>query len=315
MGFSMMKFCWTVSPLFLLTLTGGQRVDGALAQEPPKVTAGATAEVEAACTVAGTTITLPDAVRETSGLAASGRSDDLFWTHNDAGNAAELFAVDAAGRLVQRIEVEGAQAVDWEDLESGTCDEGHCLFVGDIGDNDAEREAVTIYRISEPEPEAVAAEAAVAVRARYPNQSRDSESLFRLPSGDMYLVTKGRRGPIELYRVPEAAEPGGTVVLERVRELFGQPTDELDRVTAATASPDGRWVAVRSYRNLYLYRTSRLTGTGEVAPIVVDLAPLGQAQGESVVLTDDGTVWLSSEAENDESSPALGSLHCTLPVD
>lgn len=310
-----MNFCWTVGPLFLLTLTGCQRVDDALAQEPPQVAGGASTEVEAVCAVAGTTIALPDEVRETSGLAASGRSEDIFWTHNDAGNAAELFAVDAAGRLVQRIEVEGAQAVDWEDLESGRCDEGHCLFVGDIGDNDGERESVIIYRIPEPEPEAAAAEATVAVRARYPILARDSESLFRLPSGEMYLVTKGRRGPIELYRVPEAVEPGGTVMLERVRELFGQPAHELDRVTAATASPDGRWVAVRSYRNLYVYRTSRLTGNGEVAPIVMGLAPLGQAQGESVVLADDGTVWLSSEAANDESSPALGSLRCSLPAD
>ena len=34
---------------------------------------------------------------------------------------------------------------DWEDIESGSCDEGHCLYVADIGDNDAARADVVIY--------------------------------------------------------------------------------------------------------------------------------------------------------------------------
>ena len=55
--------------------------------------------------------------------------------------------------------------------------------------------------------------------ARFPNGARDAEGLFILPSGDLYILTKGRRGPIELFRYPSPERPGETVTLEHVREL------------------------------------------------------------------------------------------------
>jgi len=272
-------------------------------------------EAGSICTVSAPPINLPEEVRETSGLAGSARGPELFWTHNDAGNRAELFSVDAAGRLVQRVSVDGVEAIDWEDIENGSCDGAGCLFVGDIGDNDAERQTITIHQVLEPGPEATQVGVAATIQARYPDGPRDAEGLFRLPDGSLYVVTKGREGPIELYRIPRPAAEG-VVVMERVRELLPQPEDELDRVGAATASPDGKWVAVRSYRNLYLYRASALVGdSGEPDPIVVGLGMVEQPQGESIVLGSDGTVWMTSEAANRDSAPTLAALRCTLPAD
>lgn len=266
------------------------------------------------CTVVAAPINLPDDVRETSGLAGSARGPELFWTHNDAGNGAELFAVDATGRLVQRVSVQGVEAIDWEDIESGRCDGESCLFIGDIGDNDAERQTIAIHQVLEPGPEATQIDVAATIQARYPNGPRDAESLFRLPDGRLYIVTKGRDGPVELYRVPQPT--GGLAVMERVRELMPRPEDDLDRVSGATASPDGNWVAVRSYRTLYLYRAEALVEGGEEAnPTVVDLGMVDQPQGESIVLGSDGTVWMTSEAANRESAPSLAAVRCTLPAD
>jgi hypothetical protein len=276
--------------------------------------AGAPAPDDPVCRVADAGRPLPDEVKETSGLAQSRRDPELFWTHNDAGNVPELFAVDAGGRLVERVRVVGAELVDWEDIESGPCDAGDCLYVADTGDNDAERERITVYRIPEPAAGAAATAAAEAFYARYPDGEWDAESLFVLPTGDVFLVTKGRHGPIALYRYPAPQRPGETVTLERVTELFPQPGDEADRVTAATASPDGRWVAIRSYRRLYLYPAAGLVGGGAVEPTVVDLTPLGEAQGESVVIAADGTVWLTSEAESKGERPRWSRLQCTFPA-
>ena len=266
------------------------------------------------CRVVQSGLAFPDEARETSGLARSALHSDHLWTHNDAGGQPELFAVDAAGQLIRRVRVNGASLVDWEDIEAAPCSGGHCLYIGDIGDNDGDRDHIVIYRIPEPADRAVATAAAVALRARFPDGARDTEALFADPAGNLYLVNKGRREPISLYRYPAASQSGGIRTLERVRGLFPQPADDLDRVTGASASPDGRWVAVRTYRSLYIYAAAELfAGDGAVQPLVVDLSAVGESQGEGVILTDDGTVWLSSEAESSDAMPSFSRLRCTLP--
>lgn len=110
-----------------------------------------------------------------------------------------------------------------------------------------------------------------------------------------------------------SAAPGQTAELERVRDLFPEPEHNDDRVTAASATPNGRWVGIRSYRTLYLYLAQELLSQGDTAPITVDLTGLGQAQGESLFLADDGTAWLTSEAEGDGRARWVR-LRCTLPA-
>lgn len=283
--------------------------------ETSRAPAGATAAAApaATCRVEGTGRPLPGEVRESSGLARSARDPDLFWTHNDAGNSPVLFGVDAEGRLAQRVTVRGAAPTDWESLDAGPCEGGDCLYLGDIGDNDAERERITVYRIREPAPGASEA-GAEPLHARYPDGARDAEGLFALPSGELFVVTKGRRGPIDLYRYPPPRAPGETVTLEHVRELFPEPEDSDDRVTGAAATPDGRWVAVRSYRTLYLYRANDLLGGGPAEPAVVDLGPLDEEQGESVAVGSDGTVWVTSEAGGKNDPPRWARFQCTLPA-
>lgn len=262
------------------------------------------------CTVTGPSTPLPDEVRESSGLAIG--ASGLSWTHNDAGNPAELFALDNAGRLVQRVLVTGAESVDWEDIEAAQCDDGDCLYIGDIGDNDGERDHITIYVIPEPGRNATASAPARAVHARYPDGPRDAEGLFVAPGGDIYIVTKGRAEAVELYRLAANRGAAAMVTLERIRELFPQP-DSRDRVSAATMSPDGQWVAIRNYRTMFLYRAAELLDrSADAVPVTVDLQPLGHQQGESIAIAADGTVRVSSEAENRGSQPVWGSLSCTF---
>jgi len=136
--------------------------------------------------------------------------------------------------------------------------------------------------------------------------------LFALPDGDLYVVTKGRRNDIALYRYPSPQRPDAVVDLERVRELFPEPENDDDRVTAATSTPDGRWVGVRTYRELLIYDARRLVSGDRASPTTIDLAPLFEGQGEGLAMADDGTVWLSSEAPNRRSAASLSRLECSL---
>lgn len=259
-------------------------------------------------------LALPAGVGESSGLAAGRRSPGIFWTHNDSGGEPVVFAVDAAGNLLGIVRVTGAANRDWEDAAAGPCPAGDCLYLADTGNNNARRDQPepVLWRIPEPAPTDSASAPAERFRARFPRGSPDTEAVFVLPDGGVYLITKGNREPVELYRWPTPLQAGAPQPLERVRQLAPEPDQPGDRVTGAAASPDGRWVAVRTYATLALYRTADLLGSGGPA-LEMDLTPLGQSQGEAVALRDGGVVMLTSEGSS-RYLPGTGALlACALP--
>ena len=84
---------------------------------------------------------------EASGVVRSTRSDNAFWSQNDSGNEADLFAYDSTGASLGVARVAGARNRDWEAIAIGPCTEGSCVYIGDVGDNGARREQVTIWRV------------------------------------------------------------------------------------------------------------------------------------------------------------------------
>ena len=124
------------------------------------------------------------------------------------------------------------------------------------------------------------------------------------------MVTKGRQKAIALYRLDATGATTGR--LRRVRQLAARPGDQRDRVTAANASPNGEWVAIRTYRNLWLYRTRDLLG-GNAPAVSFPLASLREKQGEAIAVDDAGNLWMTSEAEQSRDAPTLARLSCRLP--
>ncbi|MEX2582892.1 MAG: hypothetical protein WD766_06450 [Gemmatimonadota bacterium] len=299
----------------VLVATGCGDVSGSESSTAAEARTSAAADLPLpSCEVAAAGQLLPEAVRETSGLAQGRRDAGVFWTHNDAGNAPDLFAVNAGGRLLGTVRIDGVDPIDWEDIESAACSTGDCLYVADTGDNGGDRDFVTVYELAEPGATSDGAATAIPHHARFPDGRWDAEALFILPDSELYLVTKGRRGPIALYRYPSPRATGEIAELERVRELFPEPENGDDRVTAATTSPDGRWVGIVTARTLRLYPADALVGGGAVEPASIDLRPLGHPQSEAIAIGADGTVWISTEAENSDDDPRLSSLRCTFPA-
>jgi hypothetical protein len=269
----------------------------------------------AECRILRHDVVLDQAVRETSGAALDPRSADVFWTHNDSGHEPEVFAMAGDGRILARVRVAGARNQDWEDMDLGPCPTGgHCLYIADVGDSGRGRgDPVALYRIPLPALDATASAPAERFEARFPDGHRDTEATFVLPDGSLYLVNKGQRHPIDLWRWPTPLSAGSehAVELERVRNLAPAAGQPGDRVTGASASPDGRWVAVRTYGRLAFYRTLELLGDGDPAH-TVDLTPLGEPQGEAVALAADGTVLLTSESGVQGFPPRATWLRCML---
>lgn len=257
------------------------------------------------CTTATSPVALA-ALPEASGMAA-GRA--MLWLHNDSGEPA-LIAVNHSGQQVGRVTVAGARVDDWEALATGPCGKGRCLFVGDIGDNNASRKQITLYRVAEP-TKAGGSATAEAFHATYPDGAQDAETLLAAPDGGLFIVTKGETSPVRVYKFPREIRAGTTVRLERIGQLRSVQ-EQTDRVTDGAFSPDGRWVVLRTRRALSFYRADEFV-LGHFREVQrVDLSSLKEPQGEAVTFGSGKTVYVASEGGGKKQPGTLASLSCAL---
>lgn len=278
--------------------------------EAPADTAQAAAPGQT-CRIARQSVALPADVSESSGVAFDPRAEGVFWTHGDSGADPVIFAFAADGRPAAQVVVAGARNRDWEDVAAGPCPGGDCLYLGDIGNNTSRDREAVLYRVPLPALGDSTTRLAEQFRARFPGGGRDAEAMFVTVDGGVYIINKGQHDQIELWRWPTPLQPG-PVDLVRVRTLAPEPGSPAEAVTGAGASQDGRWVAVRTYSRLLLYRTADLLGSGQPA-FSMDLIPLGEPQGEGVAMRADGTVLLTSESGGHGLAAQAAWLQCPLP--
>lgn len=274
------------------------------------VIAACSSEARAQCRAAGDVVRVPT-LAEASGIAASRRIPDRLWAVNDSGEPV-IYALNSRGSVAGEIRLSGADVVDWEAIAVGSCASGSCLYVGDIGDNNASRPHITIYRLPEPTSASEGSAQTEVFHATYPDGPQDAESLVATPDGRLYVVTKGETGAVALYRFPRDMRPGTSVQLERV----GQPRESIkstrnDRVTDAAASPQGDWIVLRTNRALTFYRTTALMAGNWRPAHVVDLAEFHEPQGEGVTFAADNSIYVAGEGGGKSSAGTFAHLSCT----
>jgi hypothetical protein len=226
-----------------------------------------------------------EAAEELSGLVLSRTRSGVLWTHNDSGDDPRLLAIAPDGRLLAEFDVTGADHDDWEDI--AVARDG-MLYVGDIGDNDGNRDEIVVYGVPEPRVVGGAAPSAIAparrLILRYPDGAHDAEALLVDPrSGALVIVTKSYRGNGGVYvsrrRTTTLRRAGG------VRLGFGQP------VTAGDVSADGRTIVLRTYDRAFVWK--RRSGESVAAALrrracTADVRLSGEGQGETLALTAGG---------------------------
>jgi hypothetical protein len=247
-----------------------------------------------ACQAEGGVVGIPQ-VPEASGLAASLRVPGRLWTHKDSGEPV-LFALDARGAVTGRVTIPGAKMEDWEAVAVGQCPAGSCVYIADIGDNDARRKSIVIYRVAEPGDRLESPAAADVFRAAYPDGPQDAETLLVTPDGRLFVVTKGSTGPVALYGFPRELRAGAIMTLERIGQpIESKKPEERDRITDGAVSPDGRWVVLRTHASLRFFRASDLLSGKWREASNIDLRRLGEPQGEGVAFGSGGAMYLIGE--------------------
>lgn len=254
-------------------------------------------ETDGICSPPSLQVALPAELQESSGVAASRQHAGVYWTHNDSGGAAAVFATDSTGAILTTVRIRDAVNRDWEDMAIGPCqpDGDDCLWIAEIGDNGERHDNVAVYRIPEPAPDDTVSPPATIFRFTYPDGPRDAEALFVTERG-VYVVNKGRSDAIELFRLTPPYSATSTVALDRVQRLAGPPTNVSSQVTAAAVDRYGERAVVRTYTELRFYEFSgdTLAATGQPANIVAS----AQLQGEGVDYVADHRFVLTSESQS-----------------
>ena len=239
-------------------------------------------------------------IAESSGLARSNRRKGVYWTHNDSGDSARIFAVRLDGKVLEERRIEGATNVDWEEIAV----DGDTIWINDAGNNANRRRDLALYSVPERGGKTVRYEIAYPDQKEFPPQTDrrfDCEAIFLL-GGKPHLITKWRMG---------ANFPGLGAGIYRMETRFtdrpnilkklGERGDLGGWVTAASLSPSKRELAVLVHLPLPSIWIFDARGGGTVLSRPVARLSLGGVgagetkQTESIVWESDASIVFGNE--------------------
>ncbi len=251
-------------------------------------------------------------ITESSGIAASKCQADVFWTHNDSGDDAFIFAFNSAGKHLGTYKVTDAENTDWEDIDEIKTADGKCvLYIAETGNNARIREQMKIYTVAEPKISAedqssnrknpIETEAAQTIKFKYPDGKYDAETLMVQPqTGDVYILSKQLTGAAGIYKLPAKTDVSKTVELEKIGE-FSAPAIPNGFVTGGSIAPDGKRLVICDYVNAYELilpgNTKNFDEIWKQKPQVIELGD--RDQGEAVTYSaDGGAIYATSEGDH-----------------
>jgi hypothetical protein len=255
--------------------------------------------------------------RETSGIVGSRRNPDVFWVHND-GAAKKVVAINTFGRVLGTLTLSDIVPVDVEDIAigAGPVPGQSYLYLSDIGDNDATRTSITIYRVPEPSINAqstadqsstLPGASIETITLRYPGAAVDAETLLVDPlTGDVYVIVK-ENGASRVFQTAGASLVNGANVVLSLAGMvsFSEPS-------AGDISPTGREILLRNEDQARLYVRGEgqsvmaaLAGRPLVVPVV---GTPTEPNGEGITFDGQGNHYYTISEGRD---PSLYYFHRT----
>jgi len=167
-------------------------------------------------------------ITESSGLARDLQAG-AYWTVNDSGERGVAYGISPTGKVLGTLNYRAQP----EDVEAVAVFQDR-LYLADIGDNNEERDFVTVYYFDNPRASGLT----VSYRAwdfAYPDGPHDAETLLVNDKGRLYIVTKGAEGGV--YIAPSDPRRDGVNQLRRVGQAPAMVTD-------GTFLPGGEQIAL-----------------------------------------------------------------------
>lgn len=241
---------------------------------------------------------------ESSGLASSRCSDDLYWSHNDSGESPTLFAIDGSGRNRGEFPISGAENVDWEDIATAKNNDGCEIYISDIGNNYGLRKEFAIYIIQEPLLENTQSSTsplpAKKLSFKYditPAETvPDAEAMIVHPeTKEIFIITKEKSGPAAVYVLSESEGKTNSMIARKFGEVV-VPSIPPGLITGADISPDGKRMVLVDYLGAYEFSLSGVDSEFQKmfiqSPNTIRFGK--RVQGESIAYTRDGASLLAT---------------------
>ncbi|MGZ3755247.1 MAG: hypothetical protein ACXVAY_13730 [Mucilaginibacter sp.] len=240
-------------------------------------------------------------MNEISGIAASGVFNNIYYVHNDSGDTSRFFAITPDGVLKHTIYFKGDPSVkqgvvDCEDIAvgPGPAPGTSYVYMGDIGDNNAERQYITIYRMEEnpswAKDSLINEKTAVPLHLKYPDGPKDAETLMIDPIQKLIYVVSKRKDTVHVYTAPLNYRANDTLMLTKRCKLFFEGIKPFKWITAGDISKDGRQILLKSYEKVYYWKRKAnepIWETMQEKPKELKYQP--EKQGEAIGFTKDGS--------------------------
>ena len=237
---------------------------------------------------------LPAEVSETSGLIFY---NNRLITHNDSGNAPELFEIDTVSmQIVRKVTITNAENIDWEDM---TQDDTH-IYIGDFGNYNGTREDLTIYKISKQEYNQSEIVSAEKIDFSYEDQNEfidngssnwDAEALFSFNNQLVILTKQWIDGGTVAYSLEKTP---GTHLAKNIGYYLVNGL-----VTGATYNPLSAKLVVLGHSNILVPFVLKIEGISENSIFEgnIEKFPLdvGFAQTEGITHVSEDRYLISSE--------------------
>lgn len=255
-------------------------------------------------------LTKPIVVPELSGLAASLRHPGLLYGHNDSGDSARLYALNANGTHRATFNLLDVVAIDWEDIAVAHIEGQDWVYVADTGSNNLDRNELAVIRLREPElpplNQTINLSETERFRLDFANRNEDVEGLAVEPgTGALILATRDRDGSgfTRVYRVIPRTD-GGVARASLLRSIADPPGGF--RTKAIDWSPGRRFVLLQHSNNSTTTRVlDWRTPTGLSLGAILADNPCIQvidnfAQAEALAILLDGTEFIVGGEGNED---------------
>lgn len=253
-----------------------------------------------------------EAISESSGVAASQKNAGAFWTLNDSGGGAFLYAFDRAGKRLGTWKIPNARNVDWEDLAIFVDPKNgeSYIYVGDIGNNERNRSEAIIYRVVEPKiADADRNSTQKAPRTTEPanylsveyadGKPPDAETLLVNPqNGDIYIVGKTLIGDANVYKLPAPQQKFKEKNRAETIAQIGVPSITPGFLSGGAIAPDGKRLVLTDYFAVYEFAlpagSKNFDDIWIAQPEKIDVGE--RTQGEAVTYAaDNSAIYATSE--------------------